>query len=162
MLKVCTKCGEEKPESGFRLYKESGKFSSACLDCNRAEQRARDRAAPRRTYTAEQNRTWFEKNYVGYLLSNAKARAKKKRVRFSLTREDIVVPDVCPVLSIPLTISDKGHATDNSPNLDRLDPSKGYVRGNVVVISNKANRIKNNATSDEVQAVADWMKKKGL
>ncbi len=56
----------------------------------------------------------------------------------------------------------EGKPHEGSPTIDRLDPSKGYVQGNVVVISNKANRIKSNATSDEVMAVAMWMKQKGL
>lgn len=96
----------------------------------------------------------------------AKARATKTGVPFNLTPEDITIPHLCPVLGIPLVVgNDK--PTDNSPSLDRVMPSLGYVPGNVLVLSNRANRIKNNATVMELRMVAefferhmsnDWMK----
>jgi hypothetical protein len=54
-----------------------------------------------------------------------------------------------------------GRQHANSPNLDRLDPAKGYVPGNVAVISQKANRIKTDACSSEIRRVADWLEKQG-
>lgn len=90
-------------------------------------------------------------------LQRAKSRAAKRGVEFSLTLDDIVIPEYCPVLGVKLARGDKVHA-DNSPSLDRLVPSKGYVPGNVAVISYKANRIKNDATVQELQDVLDWMR----
>jgi hypothetical protein len=46
---------------------------------------------------------------------------------------------------------------DNSPSLDRKTPELGYVRGNVAFISTKANRIKSNATTEEIFAVAKYL-----
>jgi hypothetical protein len=46
---------------------------------------------------------------------------------------------------------------DSSPSLDRIDNSKGYVKGNVAVISFRANTLKNNATADELRAIANFM-----
>ena len=84
--------------------------------------------------------------------------AKCKGVPFNLTLEDIKVPEFCPILGIPLARSTGSH-TDSSPSLDRIDPSLGYVRGNVIVISYRANRIKNDATIPELQKISDFYNK---
>lgn len=92
---------------------------------------------------------------VRNMVRAAKARAAKAGVPFNITPEDITIPYECPVLGIPIIVgSDK--ASDNSPSLDRVLPRMGYVRGNILVISNRANRIKNDATPTELRAVADF------
>jgi hypothetical protein len=50
---------------------------------------------------------------------------------------------------------------DNSPSLDRIVPEKGYVRDNVLVVSYRANRIKNDATISELQQIAAFYKTYG-
>ncbi len=89
------------------------------------------------------------------LISAAHQRARTKGLPFNLSVGDVVVPLVCPVLGIPLV---RGHKVshDGSPQLDRMIPSLGYVRGNVAVISKLANTIKSNATPQQIRAVADW------
>lgn len=93
------------------------------------------------------------------LWRTAKERARQRSIPFDLNLADIVVPEHCPALGLRLEVSTTRKANDNSPSLDRIDPSKGYVRGNVLVISTKANRIKNNATAEEVRKVADFLEK---
>lgn len=83
------------------------------------------------------------------LLASCKARAKREGVLFNLTLEDVGVPSSCPIFHIPL-IPDYTKRTDNTPSVDRIVPSKGYVKGNITVISWKANRIKSNATLTEL------------
>jgi hypothetical protein len=90
------------------------------------------------------------------ILANARSRARRLKLPFDLTEEDIIVPDTCPVLGIPI-FRTPGKRSANSPSLDRLNPSAGYVRGNVAVISDKANRIKTDATAQELQMVATWV-----
>jgi len=85
----------------------------------------------------------------------AKTRAKRRGIEFTIKREDVVVPPRCPVLDIELKVGD-GRATPNSPTLDRIDNSKGYVAGNILVVSFRANTIKNDATLKELRAVADF------
>lgn len=85
----------------------------------------------------------------------AKARAAQAGVPFSITADDITIPQLCPVLGVPLVVG-QAQATDFSPSLDRVLPLLGYVPGNILVISNRANRIKNNATIMELRAVADF------
>jgi hypothetical protein len=87
----------------------------------------------------------------------ARARARKRGLSFELTLDDIVIPDVCPVFGMPL-VKSKGSVSDDSPTLDRKDPSKGYVKGNVWVISYRANMLKSNATSAELLRVAEVIK----
>lgn len=79
-------------------------------------------------------------------------RARKRGLEFSITESDISIPEFCPILGIPLSVG-IGKATANSPSLDRIDNTKGYVPGNVVVVSFKANTIKNNATVEELRKV---------
>ena len=93
------------------------------------------------------------------MIENAKDRAKRKGLPFNITIKDIFIPKTCPILGIPLFPS-KGQPTDNSPELDRFVPSLGYIRGNIEVISRKANRIKTNATTDEVTKVAEFMRRR--
>lgn len=78
------------------------------------------------------------------------------RVEFDLHLSDIVIPLVCPVLGIPLRVN---HSVTgpNSPSVDRINPSGGYTKGNVTIISLKANTIKSNATIAEVRQVLAYM-----
>ncbi len=99
--------------------------------------------------------------YLRSLIADAKKRAKREGLPFDLTAADIVVPELCPVLGIPLVRGDKVLG-DSSPSLDRITPTLGYVRGNVAVISYRANRIKQNATPDELLAVAEWARRETL
>ena len=85
----------------------------------------------------------------------AKARAAKRGLPFNLEPDDIVIPSKCPVLGIPIIVG-QPEATDNSPSLDRVIGSLGYVKGNVLVVSNRVNRIKNNSTVPELQAIAEF------
>ena len=91
----------------------------------------------------------------------AKYRAKKKKIKFNITVDDVVFPKICPVLGFKIDYKGKRNA-DNIPSLDRIDSNKGYIKGNVRVISNRANFLKNNATSDELMKVARDLKKLGL
>jgi len=102
------------------------------------------------------------RSYASYqrssMLARAKKRAKSKGLEFDLVLADIQIPSHCPVLGIPLSIGKRGDYT-NSPSLDRIDNSKGYVKGNVQVISHRANYIKGNATSQELMKVALFCEK---
>lgn len=117
-----------------------------------------------KTWTLEYQRNWKRawrlREPAKVMLHQAKARSKKLGVPFDLVLEDIVVPSLCPVLNIPLVVQVE-HQSDNSPSLDRLDPLGGYVKGNIAVISLRANQIKSNATVSELRRIADWMVERG-
>jgi hypothetical protein len=90
------------------------------------------------------------------LLSARKRHAKRFSGDCNLTIDDIVIPDVCPVLGLPLTVVGYKRSP-NSPTLDRIDNSKGYVRGNIRVISWRANNLKSDATLGEALAIYEYM-----
>lgn len=102
---------------------------------------------------------WQSRNVPSRLCSIAKQRAKKRNVEFSITKDDVIVPEFCPILGIKLQMNNGSGSggKDNSYSLDRIDPSKGYVKGNVQVISHKANSMKFTATKEELLKFAEWI-----
>lgn len=87
---------------------------------------------------------------------NAKKRAKENGVRFTLTLDDMPeIPEICPVLGIPIVPNTVAGPLDSSPSLDRIVRAQGYVPGNVRIISNRANRLRSDATADELRLVAE-------
>lgn len=95
-----------------------------------------------------------------FLLYSVQQRAKQKSIPCTLTLDDIVIPKYCPVLDIELRVNyDGGQATDNSPSVDRMRPELGYVKGNIFIISKRANTIKSFGTIAEHQKVIDYMEK---
>ena len=89
----------------------------------------------------------------------AKQRAKRDGFDFNLCKEDIVIPSVCPVLGIELKVNAGGKVpTDNSPTLDRIHPKIGYIKGNIIVISSLANKIKSSANYRQILSVGRWLK----
>lgn len=110
-----------------------------------------------------------------FLFVDAKSRAKKYNMEFTISLEDIVIPDLCPALGIPLerkikrpigiTKEEKQQGikyrlNDNSASLDRIDSTKDYIKGNVWVVSARANRIKNNSTPGELELIAQAVRRK--
>ena len=85
-------------------------------------------------------------------------RARTKQLEFTITQSDIVIPELCPVLKIPLFYGD-GNACPNSPSIDRIDNTKGYTSDNVAVISHRANWIKGEMTIDDVRHLIKENKK---
>ncbi len=85
-----------------------------------------------------------------YLLKYAKSRARYDNLEFNIVLEDIVIPEVCPYLGTPIQMFDKQYAA----SLDRIDSSKGYTKDNIQVISYLANRMKSNATEEQLIAFA--------
>ena len=88
--------------------------------------------------------------------TSLKASAKKRGIPFTLTLTDLnelTFPISCPILGIPLRYN-KGQAQDNSISIDRIDSSRGYERDNIIVVSWKANRLKNNATIKDIEDIS--------
>lgn len=104
-----------------------------------------------------------QRDPIGYLLSHAKHRAKSRGVPFDLTREDLVMPTHCPVLGFELQwgVGKHGWRNMEAPSLDRIKPQLGYVRGNVTIISTRANHLKGNGSIAELKAVLAYMERVG-
>ena len=104
----------------------------------------------------EKRKAYNEKARENIMFLCARRRAKEKGLEFSLSRDDIIIPENCPVLGIPLYRNAPKYS-DNTPALDRVDNSKGYIKDNIFVISFRANRIKNNATIEELKKIVEYM-----
>lgn len=83
-----------------------------------------------------------------FMLRDARKRAKDKGIECTIDIEDIQIPEYCPISLLKLQCN-VGGLKPNSPTLDRVDNSKGYIKGNVQVISNRANAMKRDATVEE-------------
>jgi hypothetical protein len=106
----------------------------------------------------QNRRDWVFKNYEREMVTSARQRAKLNNLEFSIDHTDIVLPDKCPYLGIDI-IRGFGKRGDNSPSLDRIDSTRGYTKDNIIVISYRANRIKNDATLEELELITAAVRK---
>lgn len=95
------------------------------------------------------------------VLYRLRARAKSLGIPFALELADIVIPERCPVLGIPLRFRRDGKRgpLPDSPSVDRIIPRLGYVRGNIRVMSNRANTLINNASIGELRLVVAFLER---
>ena len=130
------------------------------LERRREQQRARNKKyyASNREKCIEYQKAHASKNPLKAQLATAKANAITRGLEFSITEDDLSVPATCPVLDIPISFRNSMADRDNSVSIDRLDSSKGYVPGNVYIISNRANRLKSDATITELEKIIEYMK----
>jgi hypothetical protein len=108
----------------------------------------------------KESRGWFRENWLAHLVQQARNRAKNKNVPFDITVDDIKIVDTCPYLQIPIrqNLNAKG-PSPNSPTIDRIIPELGYTKGNVQLISHKANAMKNNCSLEQLLIFAENVKK---
>lgn len=138
----CIKCEKTLPNTDFGKDKSRPKgIRPECKNCRKIL-----RSDPYRNTHA---------GWCRVIFSLARRRAKEKGLPFSLVPEDVPIPEVCPVLGIPLNHG-TGRRHDGSPTIDRIINDLGYVKGNVIVISWRANRIKSDATLDELRAITSF------
>lgn len=138
-----------KQGSGVGKVKVNTYGNGICLHCgDKVEKKT---YGPIGKWCSEKCRASFRKeNDPDFRIHNAKYNAEKRGIEFSLVRGDIVWPEKCPLLGIPLEYVSTNETYDNAPSIDRIDSTKGYTKDNVWVISNKANRMKNDASKQEL------------
>lgn len=142
-------CGCREHNSGIEFR--------ACVMCGLSV----DRRTPKGKLAARCKKCYNKKcNHsdtpVVYLLARARSRAREAGLPCTITREDIVIPEYCPVLGIRMSFSGMENRS-SSPSLDKIIPELGYVPGNSAIISHRANNLKNNGTVNEHRRIADWM-----
>ena len=104
-----------------------------------------------------QGAKWAKANPEQKLYTGAKAGAKKRGLEFTISLNDLLpFPKKCPVLGIELRQGLKVN-DPNSWSIDRIDNTKGYIPGNVAIISRRANMLKSNATIAESKAISEWL-----
>lgn len=103
-------------------------------------------------------KAWYREDYRRSMLHRTRKKCLATGIPFNLESiEDIPYVTHCPVLGVELFVGEKQH--DYSPSLDRVVPELGYIKGNIIVVSDLVNRIKTNATPDQIMAVAKFYKK---
>ena len=95
--------------------------------------------------------------------SRTKAICKKIGRLYKISWQDIfaAIPldHKCPVLGISL-IFGSGKQSPNNPSIDCIDPRLRYVKGNIRVISHRANQLKSDVTdAEELQKVVDDLRR---
>ena len=159
--RVCKRCLIEKPLEDFVKEKDMplGR-GRICKICKNKEYR--DKRNNNWDYVRVQElvreRIRHNKDRRKRILKHAKDRAKLKNLEFNIILEDIDIPDICPILNIPLDGSDRNH----TPSLDRIDNYKGYIKSNIKVISNKANFLKNSASLEDLLNICYYMVSNGI
>jgi len=164
-VKECSKCNTPKPLDNFSKNARASFGRDAwCKKCHSDYTKATPeyqaslvRARNNRAHT-KAPRVRGKNKPASIMYWKALDRAKQRGLPFTISKSDVVIPSHCPVLGIPLQPG-TGVLTDNSPSLDRIIPELGYVPGNVIVVSHKANRIKTDASPVELQKVADFYNK---
>lgn len=137
---MCRQCKQIDGEKNRNENRE--KFNEAC------------RRSKKKHYTTEKRRERYQKNIVSELYHHAKNRAKIKNIVFTIEEKDVIIPETCPVLDIPLSFDGK----EMAPTLDRKINELGYIKNNVYVISKRANRLKSDATIHELEKIVQYMK----
>ena len=109
---------------------------------------------------AEKRREYYQMNREYFALKSAERRATKYGVPFSLTLDNLPpIPSVCPVFGTSWAeLGGTGGCKPTSLSLDRIIPELGYIPTNVVWMSSRANLIKSNATPEELEKVAAFVR----
>ena len=111
-----------------------------------------------RVYKNEHHKSQKEKNPIKHLLTGAKSRASRDGIEFNIKIDDIEIPKFCPILGIPLFFT-YGLRTENTPSIDRIDNTLGYIEGNVQIISWRANHIKSSTSFYELEKIIRYYQK---
>jgi hypothetical protein len=112
----------------------------------------------KRTASREAMQRYRGRDPAAHLWREAKRRAEKNGLEFSIEIVDIHVPDVCPIFGTELVTGGSRETLDDAPALDRIENHKGYVRGNIWVISHRANSAKRDLSIQEFCHMADVLK----
>lgn len=150
----CETCKTSKPSKKFRLRTEAKVHSRRpfCLPCEKTKRNSNYKE--NKTAHLQKIEQYRIENWRMKMLWQAKATATRKNLIFDLDKNDITIPTYCKYLGVPLTQSLGMGVVWSNTSLDRIDPAQGYVKGNVEVISRKANSMKNMATIEELRVFA--------
>jgi hypothetical protein len=144
--KVCDNCEQTLNLNKFSLIEKWNNNSgtkNTCKKCSAALNEAKRR-----------NKNWKD-DAAKVLYTNIKSRCKRLKREFSIDLEDIIIPEKCPVFGFDLKREDR-KTWMCAPSVDRIDSSKGYIKGNITVVSRRANILKKDATIDELRKLADY------
>ncbi len=152
--KPCKNCG-----STDRLPPPAGCKNGPCKTCTK--RRAREWASAKYStnpkYFAAKAAKHRTANPEKFLWREAKSRSKQRGIPFNIEVEDILIPEFCPVFGKKLAKSTGQGRNPYAPSLDRIVPVLGYVKGNIRVISWRANELKRDITPEEMEMMMNDM-----
>lgn len=149
MYKTCSMCQQTKRIEEFHKAAK-GKYgvNNYCKLCNNQAVKIYRQRHPEKI---KKTMAGYRELNIGKMIYNAaRLRATKKSIPFNIELSDIVIPEYCPYLKIKLETKNGNGRQASSPSLDRVVPELGYVKGNIEVISDKANMMKSNANKEEL------------
>lgn len=146
--KVCNSCEQSLNLNKFSLIEKWNPNSDTKNTCKKCSIKIRQ--------TEKLNRDW-KVDAARLLYKNIKSRCKRIGREFSIELEDIIIPEKCPVFGFDLKREDK-QTWMCAPSVDRVDNSKGYIKGNVTVVSRRANILKKDATLEELEQLFNYYK----
>jgi len=146
--KVCEECNQSLNLNKFSLIEKWNVNSGTKDICKKCSTKIRQ--------TEKLNRDW-KVDAAKLLYKNIKSRCKRTGREFSIELEDIIIPEKCPVFGFELKREDK-QTWMSAPSVDRIDSSKGYIKGNVTVVSRRANILKRDATVEELELLLNYYK----
>ena len=166
-MRTCKRCGDNKPLDRFpEIKKSNGKLyhKHICKDCyslERVQKRQNVEVKTREQSLAilDKNKAWRDslEGMKNRMITTSKHRAKVNNLEHNITVEDIIIPDKCPVFNVEFVPGSRTDGFRWTPSLDRIDSSKGYVKGNIQVISWLANTMKNDANKEELILFSNWI-----
>ena len=164
--KQCNNCKQYLPFSEFSKNSAlKDKLSLYCQRCDKEKQEAKRRKSPEKQLAYARKYQAKRRENLEYrlqmLINASKQRAVLKNIEHTLTLNQLKsiypIDNKCPVFGTELKFGDAGFR-DNSPSIDKIDPAKGYTLDNVQVISWRANRVKADATVQELEMLLSFMK----
>ena len=146
--KVCKECNQSLNLNKFSLVEKWNVNSGTKDICKKCCTKIRQ--------TEKLNRDW-KIDAAKLLYKNIKSRCKRIGREFSIELEDIIIPEKCPVFGFELKREDK-QTWMSAPSVDRIDSSKGYIKGNITVVSRRANILKRDAIVEELEQLLNYYK----
>lgn len=153
--KKCSKCGETKPVSEFyRRSDAKHRLKSWCKRCDNANATERSRTPQGKAVSKRSNAKHYasHKGRAVKLTYKASWRAKKKGIEFDIDAGDVeralVNPGRCALTGRAFVFTPPTDTAHHplAPSLDRIDNTRGYVPGNVQLVTDAVNRAKNELT----------------
>lgn len=144
-MKTCNRCKEEKTVESFdKTARQRDGFSRTCKVCKKQDYLKRK-----------------DKNPIHIYFVAKRSECKQKDIEFNLDEQYLIDiwTDTCPIFHTPMKIGTGSRGDGYNSHLDRIDPNKGYIKGNVAWISGRANRIKYNATAEELRMIAEYIER---
>ncbi len=146
--KICEECNQSLNLNKFSLIEKWNPNSDTKNTCKKCSAKLNEKNRRDRDWKVDASRL---------LYSNIKSRCKRIGREFSIEIEDITIPKKCPVFGFDLKREDR-QTWMCAPSVDRIDNSKGYIKGNVTVVSRRANILKRDATIGELEQLFNYYK----